>query len=136
MIFLARSEIERSMMSATPMIEAARRNQIGQPAACRIANNRFPYRFFDRARGMYGKAKRRSNLVRRSKRGPSVVPALHAVVDSAISTKTCGKLCGLSMNRPSAPRHQRPKDGRDEKLSSALRFQNMWLRKRMGLRAL
>src|SRR2546428_5666127 len=45
MIFDARSEIERSMINATAMMDAARRNQIGQPAACRIANNRFPYSF-------------------------------------------------------------------------------------------
>src|SRR5437588_8643252 len=45
MIFEARSEIERSMINATAMMDVARRNQIGQPAACRIANNRFPYSF-------------------------------------------------------------------------------------------
>src|SRR5687768_10964965 len=46
MILAARSEIERSMISATAMTEASRRNQMGQPAAWTIANNAFPYRYF------------------------------------------------------------------------------------------
>ena len=41
-ILLVRSEMERSMMSATAMIEAASSGQIGQPAAWMIANNSFP----------------------------------------------------------------------------------------------
>jgi hypothetical protein len=73
MIFLLLREIDRSMMSATAMIEAARRNQMGQPAACSIANNLFPYIFCDRARGLYGKEERMSNLVHRSNPRPRVV---------------------------------------------------------------
>src|SRR6185503_16420986 len=46
MILAARSEIERSMISATAMTEARRRNQMGQPAAWTIANTAFPYRYF------------------------------------------------------------------------------------------
>jgi len=42
-------------------MEAARRNQIGQPADCSIANNLFPYSYCERARGMYGKGARASN---------------------------------------------------------------------------
>jgi hypothetical protein len=61
MIFDARSEMARSMIRATATMEAARRNQIGQPAACRIANNLFPYIFLNRARRLYGKRRRPSN---------------------------------------------------------------------------
>jgi hypothetical protein len=41
MILLERSEIERSMIRATAMTEARRRNQMGQPAAWTIANTAF-----------------------------------------------------------------------------------------------
>src|SRR3954469_6391115 len=46
MILPVRSEIARSMIRATAMMDAARRNQIGQPAAWSIANNAFPCSFF------------------------------------------------------------------------------------------
>src|SRR5438067_210711 len=98
MIFFVRSDIARSMISATAMMDAARRNQIGQPAACSIANNRVPYSFSDFARGLYGKRAPPGKLTRRSKSAPAVAAQLQGVVDLAISTKTCGQVCGLSMN--------------------------------------
>src|SRR5437588_1269406 len=106
MIFFARSEIARSMMSATAMMEAARRNQIGQPAACSIANNRLPYIFSDCARGLYGKEAPPRKLTRRSKHAPQVVRGLQDVVDFAISTKSCGQVCGLFMNSAHSPRQR------------------------------
>ena len=42
MIFFFRSVMKRSMMSATAMIEAISKGQIGQPAALMISNNCFP----------------------------------------------------------------------------------------------
>src|ERR1043166_1541022 len=99
MIFFARSETARSMMSATAMMEAARRNQIGQPAACSIANNRVPYSFSDCARGLYGKEALAGKLTRCSKHARRVAAERQVVVLFAISTKSCGQVCGLSMNR-------------------------------------
>jgi len=43
--------------------------------------------------------------MRCSNRRDYVVSALQLVVDNAISTKTCGQLCGLSMDTPCSPRH-------------------------------
>jgi hypothetical protein len=84
---------------------------------------------------MYGKGARVGNLMHRSNHRHYVVSALQAVVDNAISTKTCGQVCGLSMDTTFSPRHSGPRDGRDQKLSSALRWENMRLRKRIGVRA-
>src|SRR3954470_8387878 len=135
MMFLVRSEIDRSMMSATAMMEAARRNQIGQPADCSIANNLFPYSYCERARNVRQR-RAREQLTRCSNRDDYVVLALHAVVHIAISTKTCGQVCGLTMDTACSPRHSGPQDGRDQKLSTALHFENMRLRRRIGVRAL
>src|SRR5438876_12130295 len=49
------------------------------------------------ARRLYGKRRWPSKLVRCSKRATRVAPQRQAVVDSAISTKSCGQVCGLSM---------------------------------------
>src|SRR5438105_6214037 len=125
MTFFARSEIARSMMSATAMMEAAMRNQIGQPAACSIANNRLPYIFSDCARGLYGKEALPRKLARCSKNALQVVSGLQDVVDFAISTKSCGQVCGLSMNSAHSPRHGRHGVGGDQKLSRFLVHQNM-----------
>src|SRR5438105_486355 len=127
MILFVRSEIERSMMSATAMMDAARRNQIGQPAACSIANNRLPYRFSDCARGLYGKEALPGKLTRCSKNAPRVVAGLQVVVDFAISTKSCGQVCGLSMNSAPSPRYEAHRVGRDQKLSSLLVHENIRL---------
>src|SRR6185436_1203741 len=51
MIFVSRSDTERSMIKARAMTEARSRNQMGQPAAWMMANNAFPYRFLDVLRG-------------------------------------------------------------------------------------
>jgi hypothetical protein len=122
------------MINATAMMEAARRNQMGQPAACSIANNRVPYRFSDCARGLYGKEALTRKLARCNKNALWVVTKLQAVVDFAISTKTCGQVCGLSMNSVRAARQEAPRVGRDQKLSSFLVHQNMPLAQRIGLR--
>ena len=42
MILFFRSVMKRSMMSATAMIEAISKGQIGHPAALMISNNCFP----------------------------------------------------------------------------------------------
>src|ERR1051325_5694694 len=133
MIFFARSEIARSMMSATAMIEAARRNQIGQPAACSIANNRVPY-FSDSARGLYGKGALARKLTRRSKNASRLNHRLEGVVESAISTRNCGQVCGLSKYRGHSAPHAGCAVGRDQKLSRFLVRRNMPLAERIGLR--
>src|SRR5207248_3115994 len=107
-----------AMVRATAMMDAARRNQIGQPAACSIANNRRPYSFSDCARGLYGKGTLPGKLTRCSKNAPRVVAELQAVVDFAISTKSCGQVCGLSMKSARSARHETRRVGRDQKLSS------------------
>src|SRR2546429_5409827 len=134
MILFVRSDIARSMMSATAMMDAARRNQIGQPAACSIANNRLPYSFSDRRRGLYGKRAPTGKLTRRSKSAPAVAAQPQAVVDLTRSTQTCGQVCGLSMSSAPSPPHEASRVGHDQKLSSVLVYRNMRLAQRIGLR--
>jgi hypothetical protein len=94
MILAARSEIERSMISATAITDARSRNQIGQPAAWTMANNAFPCLFLDAWRRTVRQSNEQRQIPQRS--NPSVSPTskyvAHAqrVVHIAISTKSCG----------------------------------------------
>jgi hypothetical protein len=56
-------------------------------------------------------------------------------VDFAISTKTCGQVCGLSLRERLHARCKREKVGCDQILSRIFRCANRRLRKRIGLRA-
>src|SRR5213592_2030640 len=85
------------------------------------------------ARRLYGKRRWPSKLMRCSKRAPRVAPQRQAVVDSAISTKSCGQVCGLSLYSAAARSCRAYRVGRDQKLSSALRWRNMRLPERIGL---
>src|SRR2546421_3561773 len=85
------------------------------------------------ARRLYGKRRWPSKLMRCSKRAPRVAPQRQAVVDSAISTKSCGQVCGLSLYSAAARSCGAYRVGRDQKLSSVLRWQNMRLPERIGL---
>src|SRR5437899_12426570 len=85
------------------------------------------------ARRLYGKRRWPSKLVRCSKRAPRVAPQRQAVVDSAISTKSCGQVCGLSLYSAAARSCRAYRVGRDQKLSSVLSCENMCLTERIGL---
>jgi hypothetical protein len=72
--------------------------------------------------------------MRCSKRARRVVGFRQGVVHSAISTKSCGQVCGLSLNSLGSRSRGGRQDGRDQKLSSVLRWRNMSLPERIGLR--
>src|SRR5688500_16384877 len=134
MIFFVRSETERSMIRATAMTEARSRNQMGQPAAWMIANNAFPYRFFS----CFARTVRQRVAPRQvSAMQQWLAAACRAratVVDIAISTKSCGQVCGLLRNGLSQATWKRGQVGCDQNLSRNFRYPNRALRKRIVLR--
>src|SRR5437588_6320655 len=85
------------------------------------------------ARRLYGKRRRPIKLMRRSKRASRVVRRRQAVVLSAISTKSCGQVCGLSLYSAAARSYRAYRVGCDQKLSSVLSCENMRLPERVGL---
>src|SRR5207253_10228169 len=100
--------------------------------ACRIANNRFPYSFSVCAATLRQTA-RAEQLMHCSKRALRVAPQRQAVVLSAISTKSCGQVCGLSLYSAAARSCRAYRVGRDQQLSSVLSCENMCLTERIGL---
>src|SRR5262245_8093827 len=134
MILPARSDTERSMIRATAMTEAKRRNQMGQPAAWTIANNPFPCRYFDASAPTVRQSVAARQVPRRSKNAGGPGPRRQPVVVSAISTKTCGQVCGLSMNGVSHARYKDREVGGDQNLVRIFQRSNKLLRKRIGLR--
>jgi hypothetical protein len=82
-------------------------------------------------RRLYGKRLRRRKFPQRNKN----VAARQHVVDIAISTKTCGKSCGLLLNGPSYARCKGSQVGGDQNLSRNFQRSDSRLRKRIGLRA-
>jgi hypothetical protein len=135
MIRLARSETERSMIRATATTEAKSRNQMGQPAAWTIANNPFPYRYFVASAPTVRHSIATRQVPQRSNPARRSVARAQRVVDSAISTKTCGQVCGLSMNGVSHARYIHRRVGGDQNLIRIFRRPNKPLRKRIGFRA-
>src|SRR4051812_4385676 len=130
----ARSETARSMISATATMEAARRNQIGQPAACRSANNLFPYRFSSCLRATVRQSARRRQVYAAQQSASDAMAGAKDVVDPAISTKICGQVCGLPLRGSAYRSHIWVRVGGDQKLSSLLPRENMRLCQRIVLR--
>src|SRR2546428_2762835 len=85
------------------------------------------------ARRLYVKRRWPSKLMRCSKRASRVARQRQAVVLFAISTKSCGQVCGLSLYSAAARSCRAYRVGRDQKLSSVLSCENMRLPERIGL---
>jgi hypothetical protein len=107
---------------------------MGQPAAWTIANNPFPCRYFDASPPTVRQSVAARQVPQRSKNAGKSSLRRGPVVVSAISTKTCGQVCGLSMNGASHARYKGGKVGGDQNLIRIFQQSNKLLRKRIGFR--